>query len=177
MVLVGGHVSALIELDSELFDHPIPNRTNEAHRNQDQIHIHREFAARDWLELSRRPNANRVQLRNPAVGGAGKLRCSNTPVAYATFLVSTFDTQLHRPERPGRQWRALLRRLRHNLELVHRQRFLPMTRSQAIGARVTASDDYYAFPSRENIRVRRKSVARTTPVLLRQVLHRVMDSL
>src|SRR5258708_6005392 len=52
-----------------------------------------------------------------------------------------------------------------------------MTCTEAIGASVAASNNHYAFPSRENIRVRRKSVTLTAPVLLRQKLHRVMDSL
>src|SRR5258708_428593 len=177
MVLIRGHVSALIEFDPELLDHPIPNRTHEAHGNQDQIHFHGEFAAWYRLELRRTPNANRVQLRHPSVGGAGKFRSSNTPVAYATFLVSAFDTQLHRPQRPGRLWRALIRRLRHNLELVDRQRLLPMTSPEAIGARVATANDHYAFPSRENIRVRRKSVTLTAPLLLRQAPPRIIDSL
>src|SRR5205807_8658201 len=58
-----------------------------------------------------------------------------------------------------------------------RQRLLPMAGPEAIGASVAAANNHYAFPSRKNIRVRCKSVSLTTPVLLRQVLHRVMDSL
>src|SRR5258707_301942 len=151
MVVIRGHIPALIELDSELLKHPIPNRTDEAHRNQDQINFHSEFAAWNRLELRRRSNANRVQLRNPAVTRPGKLRCSKAPVANATFFVSRLGTQLHRPERPGSLWRALLRRLRHDFELVDRQRLLPIAGPEAIRPRGAASDDHYPLPGRENL--------------------------
>src|SRR5258708_4620248 len=177
MVVIGGQIPGVIELDSELVKHPIPNRTDEAHRNQDQINFHSEFAAWNRLELRRRSNANRVQLRNPAVTRPGKLRCSKAPVANATFFVSRLGTQLHRPERPGSLWRALLRRLRHDFELVDRQRLLPMAGPEAIGAGVAASDDHYPLPGRENLGAWCNGVTQTAPVLLRQELHCVMDSL
>src|SRR5258708_11369866 len=167
MVVIGGQIPGVIELDSELVKHPIPNRTDEAHRKQGQINFHSEFGAWNRLELRRRSNENSVQLRNPAVTRPGKLRCSKAPVANATFFVSRLGTQLHRPERPGSLWRALLRRLRHDFELVDRQRLLPMAGPEAIGAGVAASDDHYPLPGRENLGAWCNAVTQTAADLLR----------
>ncbi len=46
---------------------------------------------------------------------------------------------------------ALRRRHRHNFELVHRRRLLPVRRAQAIRARIAAADDHDAFARRQNL--------------------------
>src|SRR5258708_20981057 len=86
------------------------------------------------------------------------------------------DAQLHRPEWPGCQRRALLGRLRHNLELVHGERLLPMAGSEAIGAGITASDNDHALASGQNLRLRLDGVPQVAPVLLRQVFHPEMGA-
>src|SRR5260370_3976543 len=78
--------------------------------------------------------------------------------------------QLHRPEGPGRQRRALLGRLRHDLELVHGERLLPMAGSETIGAGIATSDDDYALAGRQNLRFRIDGVAKIAAVLLRPIL-------
>ncbi len=59
-----------------------------------------------------------------------------------------FDAQLHRPQRPRRERRALVGRLRHDLELMDGERLLAMAGAQAIRARVAASDDDDALAGR-----------------------------
>src|SRR5437868_15368007 len=86
------------------------------------------------------------------------------------------DAQLHRPQWPRRQGRAIFWRLRHDFELVYGERLLPMTGAEAIGAGVAASDNDHALPRRQNFRFRLDGVAQIAAVLLRQVVHREMDS-
>ena len=59
--------------------------------------------------------------------------------------------QLHRPERPGSQRRALVRRLGHDLELVHGERLLAVAGAEAIGAGIAAADDDDALAGGENL--------------------------
>src|SRR4051794_34963831 len=86
-----------------------------------------------------------VALRIP-----GEFACRDGPLALAAFLVRALDAQLHRPEGPGREWGAFLGRLRHQLELMYRQRFLAMRRAQAIRARIAAADDDHALAGGED---------------------------
>ena len=66
-------------------------------------------------------DARRVQLLHVALV-AGELERRDAPVAHAAFFVRAFDAQLHRPQRPGRRWRALVGRLRQQFELRDRAR-------------------------------------------------------
>ncbi len=58
---------------------------------------------------------------------------------------------------------------------MHRCRFLAMGCPQAIRARIAAADDHDAFARGENLVC--DSVARAATVLLRQEIHREMDTL
>src|SRR5882672_6538107 len=91
--------------------------------------------------------------------------------------MSSFSAQLHRPKRPRRGWRTLVRRFRHDLELMHGKRLLPMAGSQTIGAGVATANDHDMLASRENLYFGLNRVAVTPLVLLRQEFHRVMNSL
>src|SRR6202521_5566576 len=107
---------------------------------------------------------------------ATKFCSRQAPVAHAPFFMCALDAQLHRPEWPWRQRRALLGRLRHDLELLHGKRLLPMAGAEAIGAGIAASDNDHTFASRQNLSSRIDGVAQIAAVLLWQVIHREMDS-
>src|ERR1700733_12990777 len=104
--------------------------------------------------------------------------CSgDAPVADAAFLVRRLRTQLHGPQRPGRFRRTLLRRLGHDFELMDRCRLLPVRRSQAVSACVSAANDHYSLTGSENLYLRWDRIAEAAFVLLRQIFHCKMDSL
>src|ERR1700692_729607 len=109
--------------------------------------------------------------------GASEFCGRDAPVADATFFVRAFDAELHRPQWPWREWRAFVGRLRHDLELVHGERLLAMTGSEAIGACVAASDDDDAFAGGQNFCFGCDSVAQRAAILLGQEIHREMNSL
>ena len=76
----------------------------------------------------------------------------------------------------GVERRALCRRHRHDLELMHGRRLLPMRRAQAIRARIAAADDDHVLAGGENLVSAPRSPAHAL-VLLRQKIHREMDAL
>ena len=61
VVCVGGNIAAVVELNSQLFDHPVAHRAEKAHGDQDEIGVHGEFAARDRLKLWGRADPYRVK--------------------------------------------------------------------------------------------------------------------
>ena len=70
-------------------------------------------------ERRRRPHAHGMQLLHASLLVAGKAHAVDAPVADAALFVAALRAQLHRPHRPWRRWRALVWRLRHDLELVN----------------------------------------------------------
>src|SRR5205814_477574 len=66
VILVGGHVAPVIELNSQLLDHPIAHGAKKTQCNQDQVGIHRELRAGNRFELWGRANPYGVQLLNVA---------------------------------------------------------------------------------------------------------------
>src|SRR5690349_10883745 len=81
---------------------------------------------------------------------AGELHAVDAPVALATLFVRALGSQLHRPQWPRRQWRALSRRLRHDLDLMNALGALAMARAQAVSTCIAAADNQYAFASCED---------------------------
>src|SRR5260370_24840235 len=98
-----------------------------------------------------------MHLLNVAI--PGEFCSREAPIAHAALFMCALDAKLHRPERPGRQGRTLLWRHRHDLELLHGTRFLPVARSKAIGARVAPSVNDHALAGFQNLRVRVDRVA------------------
>src|SRR3984957_9694631 len=145
VVLIGGDVAAIVELNSELLDHSVPHGAEESHRDKDKIGIHGELAACNRFKLRGRANSYGMKLADIAVFVPGQLCSSDAPVANAAFFVSTLDAQLHRPQRPRRERRALVGRLGHDFELMNRNRLLAMDGAETIGAGVSASDNHNVF--------------------------------
>ena len=86
-----------------LLDHAVLHRPREAHRQQHQIGVQREFRSGDRLELRRRTHSQRMQLLHIAVLVAGELNCIDAPIARATLFVRALDRALHRPHWPRRR--------------------------------------------------------------------------
>ena len=62
-----GHVAADDKRHTQLLDHAVADRTEEAHRQQDQIDIERELGTRNRFELRRRADVESMQLLDVAV--------------------------------------------------------------------------------------------------------------
>src|ERR1700680_150266 len=102
VILIRGHVAAIVELNSQLLDHPVAHRTEESHRDQDEVGVHHELAASDGFELWRRANPYGVKLPDVTVFITSKFARRYAPVANAAFFVSRFDAELHGPQWPRR---------------------------------------------------------------------------
>src|SRR5579863_6725510 len=167
----------MVELDAEFFDHAGAHWPYEAHGNEDQVGIERELCAGKRFELRGRADPDGVKLPDVALLVAGEFRGGDAPVADAAFFVSAFGSQLQRPERPRSLRRALAGRLRHDLELMHRERLLAMARSQAVGAGVAAADDDDALAGCQDFEGGIDLVAEASLILLRQEVHGEVDSI
>src|SRR5271157_4595676 len=66
VVLVGSDIATVVELNSQLLDHSVSHRTEEAHGNQNQVNVHGEFGARYRLELRGRADPHGVKLSEVA---------------------------------------------------------------------------------------------------------------
>src|SRR5262249_8038255 len=110
-----------------------------------------------------------------AVCVSGEAGRSDAPVANAAFFVRALDAQLRRPQRPRSLRRALVWRLRHDLELMDGYWLLTMACAETIRARVATADDDDAFSGGENFFRRIKQVAVAALILLRQEFHRIVD--
>ena len=95
------HVAALIECHTQLLDHAVLDRAEEAHGEEDEIDIEDQLGAKDGFELWWRADADHVQLLHVAVLIAGELDAVDAPVADAAFFVGALSAELQRPERPG----------------------------------------------------------------------------
>src|SRR5512141_1088792 len=99
----------------------------------------------------------------------------DTPVTDAAFFVRSFGAKLHGPKRPRRLRRALVRRLRHDLKLVHRERLLTVTRPETICAGVAATDNDHTLARSKNLDGRIDRISVAAFVLLRKEFHRVVN--
>ena len=98
-------------------------------------------------------------------------------VALGAFLVARRGAQLERPFRPGQQLVLVHRRLRHDLEIGHRERALADGGADAVGAGVAAADHHDVLAVGENgLALPSVGFAAHAPVLLRQEIHGEMDA-
>src|SRR6185437_13154433 len=131
---VGGDVASLVELQPKPLDPAVAYGPEEAHRQQHQIRLNGEVAARDRFKRGWRPHSNRMNAPDIAALVALEPNAVDGPIADAAFFVAALSTQLQRPQRPRGRSGAALRRLGHDLELVHALCPLPQTGAQTIGA-------------------------------------------
>ncbi len=117
-----------------------------------------------------------MKLLHVAFLVSGEARGGGGPVPFASFLVRAFDAQLQGPQGPRRRRRALRRRHRHNFQLPHRGRLLPVRRAQAIRTCVAASDDHHVFAGGQNRLGAVHRVAGHAAILLRQEIHGEVDA-
>src|SRR5690606_24697408 len=102
---VGDDVAARIEREAELRDQTALFRAEEAEREEHEIALELEFAARDLLHLRRAAvrllplEADAVELLDPTVPAREALRI-DAPVADHAFLVRRRGAEDHRPVRP-----------------------------------------------------------------------------
>ena len=146
---------------------------HEAHRQQHQIGVELELGAGDGLELA--VHAHAVKLLHLAVL-AGELGGQHREVALGAFFVARRRAQLQRPVRPGQHLVLDRRRLRHDLEIPHRERALADRGADAVGAGVAAADDDDVLAAGEDRRARVLRLAADAAVLLRQEFHGEMDA-
>ena len=150
-----------------------------SHRQQHQIRIHAELAARNFRHLKpsvvplRPVDPDGVQLGNLPALSAQRLG-QYVVVANSALLVSAGSTQHHRPLRPGVVIAAFRRRLRQQLKLADDFGALPVRRPQAVGPGVAAPQNDHPLALRRNLVG--NAFARQFAVLLRQVFHRQMHA-
>src|SRR5881296_1326967 len=100
----------------------------------------------------------------------------DAPLAVAAFFMRVRGAQLHRPERPGGRVRPCGRRLGEQLELVHLEATLAVSRAQTVGAGVAAADDDHSLALRRD-RLLGDGIAGVALVLLDEVVHGQVDAL
>src|SRR3974390_2969422 len=177
VLIVGCDVALAIQIRAQLFEHPIAHRTSEAHCQQYELGRDDELAPRDRFEARRRTDPHGMQLRHAAVAIPRKLLRRDAPFALPALFMRALGAKLKRPQRPGRLRRALLRRHRDPPELTHPTCLLTMTRAQAVGAGIATADDDHILSRRKYLARRFYNVAFAAAVLLRQKLHREVDSI
>ena len=91
-------------------------RTRESHRNQHEVGVDREIRPGDRCKRRRRTDPHQMQPLHVPLLITFELRRRNAPLPHATLFMRCLRPQLHRPERPRRGSRTLLRRLRHDLQ-------------------------------------------------------------
>src|SRR5262249_54652326 len=107
-------------------------RTEEAHRQQQQIAGNLETAVGDLLELAGdERDAARLQTSQRAVSSQESLG-HHPEVARTAFVVGARRAKDERPGRPGVRGKALVRRSGQKLERGHRSGSLPMASSHAV---------------------------------------------
>ena len=118
-----------------------------------------------------------------AAGVTAEFLRQNAPFAAAAFFVRSARAEDHRPQRPRRIRRPLVRpriaadvrRLRQQLELRQAAAALPIRGAVAVAPRVAAADHDHVLAGRQNLILDRVSLI--AGILLRQEFHREMDSL
>src|SRR5207253_11278846 len=76
---------------------------------------------------------------------AAEPRRGNAPLAVAAFFMRVRGAQLHRPERPGGGVRPRRRGLGEQLELVHLEAGMAVSRAQTVRAGVAAAADDHSL--------------------------------
>src|SRR5881409_849233 len=99
----------------------------------------------------------------------------DAPLAVAAFFMRVRGAQLHRPERPGGGVRPRGRRLGEELELVHLEAALPVSRAQTVRAGVAAADDDHSLAHGRDWLLG-DGIAGVALVLLDEVVHGQMDA-
>src|SRR5262249_31371085 len=172
-------VPALGQLAAELRHDRVALRAEEAEREQDELAVELELAAGDRLH-DRPPivlhpvETHAVQLPDVPLGVAAEVGGFDAPVAGHALLVRRRGAQDHRPVGPG-ELRTVDRRLRQELELVHRCGAMAVRGAEAVRAGVAAAEDDDALVGGEDLP--RDGIARAHLVLLRQELHGEVDAL
>src|SRR6266702_3080712 len=174
--LVRRHVASVVQLQSELLDHPRVHWPEEAESQQDEVSFNGELGAWNRSERRRRTNANCVQLLDAALLVAGEADAADAPIADAALFVAALGAQLHRPHRPWRRSCAGVGWLGHDLELVDTLRALAQAGSQTIGAGVATTEDDDMFTLRQNFERRIEHIAFAAAILLWQKLHGEVDA-
>ena len=123
-VLVAPDVAAVGQPDPELGEQAGPFRSQEAHREQDQIDVHLELAAGDPVEgrpavLAAHFDLDAVQSGDTAVAGAREALGRHGVHAVAALLVRRRHAEDVGPGGPRVVRVPLLRRLGQQLELRH----------------------------------------------------------
>ena len=150
LLLIGGHIAAAVERDSQLLQHSAAHRPSEAHGKQHEVGFDYGFGSGNRLELWRRRHLHGMQARHVSVGVALETDRSQAPLARSAFFVRALGAQLQRPQRPRRQRGARLRRLGHDLKLPDACRSLTQTGAETIGSGIAASDDDHFLSGRQN---------------------------
>jgi hypothetical protein len=138
-----------------------------------------EFAAGNFDHLHRAAgvllpfDARSDQLLDFAVAALEALR-RDRPIALTTLFMRRRRTELDRPVGPHERLVLLLGRLRQQFELRDRFRFLPIRRTDAVGAGVAAADHDHILAPGDDLTGNR--IARDDLVLLREKFHREMDA-
>ena len=124
-------------------------------------------------------NPNPMQFASRAAIVAGEFCRGNAPLTATTFFVRSLNRSCIGQSGHGVNGDALLRRLGHNFELLHRPAASADDRAQAICARVAAADNDNALRSVATISPASASNASpsTAMILLWQELHGVVNAL
>src|SRR5439155_1101384 len=173
-------VAALGELDAEVAQHPRALGPEEPHREQDQVHLQRELASRDRLELQPTALAHEVdphgfESTHVAARVAEEALRRDRVDALAALLVRTRHAEDVGPLGPGVVRGARVGRPRQELELVDGERALAVHGAEAVGARVASADDDDALALGRDEFLVGDQVTLAALVLERQVFHREVD--
>ena len=138
-------IAAVVFVHAKRRQHGADGR-DKTHRQQHQIGGQRLPGAGHFLHLAVFPlDANRFQTGDFAAFNvrcaANKFLGGNGELALATFLVARTGAQLDRPVGPGHGAVFFFGRLRHQLELGHAGRAVPIAGADAIRAGVAAAND------------------------------------
>src|SRR5207247_10361517 len=138
---VSGDVTAFIDGDAELGEHPVAFGTEKSHREEHEIGINREFGSGDLMHVSALEfNVDAMKLFDVPVT-AGEAFCQNAVLARAAFFVRRGGTEDVRPIGPRIVQSAIQRRLWKQFKLDYGTRALPVHCPKAVRARVTATND------------------------------------
>ena len=146
------HVAAGVFLQAKLIDRAGVLGADEAHRQQAQVAVEREFAAGDFLHLVAAAGvlapfeADGVELFHDAVFAAEALGVDGEVADFAAghfvgFLVGGAGAEDHRPVGPGHFIGARFGRTRQKLKLLDALAALADGGAQAVGAGVAAAED------------------------------------
>lgn len=146
MRIIGGDVSATIQLHGEIRQQLALYRASESHCQQHEIRLELELGTSHSLE-ARAPVGEYMPLQTDGMNAshspilAGERGSGDIPLAVAPFLMRVGGPQLHWPQRPRCARRAASRWGRQKLELPNAARTLTNARPRAVRSGVTPADD------------------------------------